>query len=140
MDMPIVAVSIHDRMEPCTELEGALTDLAVETHSGKTCSEARELIAQHQPILVFVDHPIWKESHAEIVKMEFAADKSFNIVVVGSLPDFEKYTLAIEHGAFNFIAPPFSHDALTMVVHAAAMDALDRRKSLTRVTVPEAAN
>jgi len=139
MDKPISTVLIHNRLEPCRELQGALGDLSLDTHSAKSCSEATDLVAQYRPLLVFVDLPIWNQSFPEIVNMEIAAEQAFTIIIVGSLPDIEEYVSAIEHGAFNFIAPPFGHDALTLVVHAAAMDALERRKTMGRVSMSHGA-
>jgi DNA-binding NtrC family response regulator len=138
MDMPILAVSMHDDMEWCTELEGALEDLAVEVYTVKRCGEANDVIAKYQPLLLFVDLNIWKQSHDEIVSMAVAADQTFNIIVVGSLPDIEKFVSAIEHGAFNFVAPPFARDVLALVVYTAAIDARDRRRSLSRAPLSQA--
>jgi DNA-binding NtrC family response regulator len=105
----------------------------VEFFCVKGCREAKDLIAQYHPVLVFVDVPIWSKSHADIVNMSKGADQNFNIIVVGPLPDIEQYVSAIERGAFNYVAPPFFHETLTPVVHSAAMDARERRESLERV-------
>jgi DNA-binding NtrC family response regulator len=139
MDMPILAVSIHDHMEPCTELEGLLGDMSVETYSVKRWDEARDLIAQYQPLLVFVDLNIWRQSSEEMVSAAVAADQTFNIIVVGPQPDIEKYVSAIELGAFLFVAPPFARDVLAQSVYAAALDARDRRSSLARTPFSHAA-
>jgi DNA-binding NtrC family response regulator len=133
MDNHLLAVLIHERSEPFEALKEALFDLSVEAYCVEGGSEAEDLIAEYQPLLVFVDLPIWSESHADIVDMVEGADQSLNIIVVGPLPDIQEHVAAIERGAFSFIAPPFSHKALTPVVHAAAMDARDRRESLVRV-------
>lgn len=127
MDNHLSAVLIHERPEPFEALKGALGDLSVESYCVKGSNGAEALIAQFQPLLVFVDLPIWSQSHADIVNMANAADQTFNIIVVGLLPDIEEYVSAVELGAFNFMAPPFSHDSLTMAVHSAAKDAMDRR-------------
>lgn len=133
MNTPLLAVMIHDRPEPLKTLEGALSNLLVESYSVKSCSEAKSLIAQYQPLVVFVDLLIWSKSFPYIVDLAKAADQGFNIIVVGALPDIEQYVSAVERGAFNYIAPPFSHDTLTMALHSASVDARERRESLARV-------
>ncbi len=135
METPLVAISIHEHPEPCKVLEAALGDLSVETYFVEGCPAARDLIAQYQPLLVFVDHAIWRRSHNEIVYMARAADQYFSIVVVGSTPDIEMYVSAIEQGAFEFIAPPFSLETLTRVVHSAALDAHELRESFARMSL-----
>jgi DNA-binding NtrC family response regulator len=140
MDMPILAVSMHDHMESCAELEGGLEDLSVEVYTVKRCGEAKDLIARYQPLLLFVDLNIWTQSHDEILSMAVAADQTFNIIVVGYLPDIEKYVWAIEHGAFNFVAPPFARDVLALVVYTAAIDARDRRRALARPPLSRASS
>ncbi len=135
MDTPLFAISIHEHPEPCKALEAALGDLSVETYFVKGWAAARDLIAQYQPLLVFVELAIWNRSHAEIVHLAGVADPYFNIVVVGSVPDIEMYVSTIEQGAFEFIAPPFAYEALTRVVHSAAKDARSCRQSLAPVTL-----
>jgi DNA-binding NtrC family response regulator len=135
MDTPLLAISIHEHPEPCKALEAALGDLSVETYFVKGLPAARDLIAQYQPLLVFVELAIWNRSHAEIVHLAGAADPYFNIVVVGSVPDIEMYVSAIEQGAFEFIAAPFAPETLTRVVQSAVKDARSCRESLARVSL-----
>jgi DNA-binding NtrC family response regulator len=85
-----------------------------------------------------VDLPIWRKSHADIVNKAISVDSTFNIIVVGTLPDIEQCASAIERGAFDYVAPPFSHETLTLLVHSAAMDARERRESLARVFLTHA--
>jgi DNA-binding NtrC family response regulator len=133
MDDHLLAVLIHERPEPFQALQGALGDLSVESHCAQTWSEARNIIAQYQPLLIFVDLSIWRKSHTDMVMMANAVRQVFNIVVVGMLPDIEKYISVVEQGAFSFVAPPFSHDTLTLIVHSAAVDARNLRESRAEV-------
>jgi DNA-binding NtrC family response regulator len=138
MNNVVFAVLIYERRTPFRALKGALSDLSVETYCVKKCSEAETLIAQYQPLMVFVDLSVWVKSFADIAKMAKAADQTFNFVVVASLPDAELNASTIEQGAFTFVAPPFSREALIPVVRAAVMDARDRRESLARVGLARA--
>ncbi len=133
MDNLLLAILIYERPYPFEALKGVLCDTSVESYSVDGWSEAKDIIAEYQPLLVFVDLPNWNRWHAGIVKMANAADHTFNIVVVGPLPDIELYVSAKEQGAFSFIAPPFSHGPLALVVHSAVMDVRDRRESLALV-------
>lgn len=139
VDNPILAVLIQERPDPFEALKSVLSDMDVEAYSVESCDEAKNLIAQYHPLLVFVDSPVWSRFHADIVNMAMAADRTFNIIVLGSAPDIELYASAIEQGAFNFVAPPFSREPLMRVVNSAAMDARERRESLTREVFAHAA-
>ena len=143
MDNRLLAILIHEHPEPFKTLKGALDDLSVESYCAKGCSEAHGLIAQYKPLVVFVDLPIWNKGHAEILNIAKAADQPLNLIVLGPMPDIEQYVSVLQQGAFNFIAPPLSHESLTMVVHAAAIEARQRRETFARVAVahpsPEAA-
>ncbi|MGO8790148.1 MAG: hypothetical protein ACLQVL_22570 [Terriglobia bacterium] len=132
MDNLILAVLIQERPDPFEALKGVLSGMDVEAYSVESCSEAQNLIAQYHPLLVFVDLPVWSRFHADIVNMAKAADQTFNIIVVGPTPDIELYASAIEQGAFNFVAPPFSREPLLRVVHSAAMDVQERNELLAR--------
>lgn len=137
MDMPILAVSLHNEKDQCIELEEALEDMSVEVYSAKRCVEAKELIANYQPLLLFVDLDIWKQLHDVILDMAISADQFMSIIIVASSPDIEMYVSAIEQGAFNFVAPPFARDVLAMIVYTAALDARNRRRSLSREPLPK---
>ena len=132
MDNLIVAVLIHEQTGSFEDLKGTLSDLSVETYCAQEWSGANDLIARYQPLVVFVDLPNWNKFSNDIHNTTAKTDHDFNIVVVGLLPDIERYVSAIERGAFSYIAPPLSHEGLTEVVHAAAMDARDRRGVVAR--------
>jgi DNA-binding NtrC family response regulator len=140
MDNLLLAVLIHERPDPFEALKGILSDLSVESYSITGYRDAKDLIAEYHPLLIFVDQPIWSRWHADIVKMAREADQTFNIIVVGPLLDIQLYVSAMEQGAFNYVAPPFSHRTLTVVVHSAAMDARDHRDSLALVASAHAAS
>ena len=86
MDMPIHTVSLHNEKDQCIELEEALEDMSVEVFSAKRCVEAKELIASYQPLLLFVDLDIWKQSHGVILDMAITADQFINISRCRFLP------------------------------------------------------
>jgi DNA-binding NtrC family response regulator len=132
MKTPLLAVLLHERPETFESLEGTLQDLSLETYGAKTWRAAEVLIDHYRPLLVFVDFSIWRKIHTGIVNKAMGTDHTFNPIVVGALPDIEEYVSAMEQGAFNYIAPPFSHESLTLLVHAAAVDASERREAVER--------
>jgi len=139
MDSQLVALEIHENYELGRALGPALAELPVESYSVESCNKATDVIAQHQPLLVFVDLSIWRLSRTEILEMQIAADQFFNVIVVGSAPDIETYVKTVEQGAFEYTAPPFFKETLNRLVQSAAMDARYRRESVAELPEPYAA-
>jgi DNA-binding NtrC family response regulator len=135
MTDPLFALVIHDHDEALKELEGILKDLSVESWRITNCDSAESLIAQYKPSMIFIGLPVWERSHQQLVDLCRKADLALNIIVVGTMPDIELYVAAIERGAFSFIAPPFTHDGLNIIVHSAAIDARERRDAMARAVV-----
>ena len=139
MDSPLVAIEIHESYELGKALGAALAELPAESYSVDRFNKAADVIAEYQPLLVFVDLAIWRLSRAELLEMQIAAEQFFNIIVVGSAPDIEIYVNAVEQGAFEYTAPPFFKDTLNRLVQSAAMDARYRRESVADLPEPFAA-
>ncbi len=136
MENPIVAVMIQDEYESLNHLGGVLGDLGVETHYANGFKEASRLIRRHEPHVIFVNQSQWSDYFEELVRLANTDDHFFNILVVGPLPQVEWRAAAIAHGAFEYVAPPFSHERLTREVHSAFLDVMDRREALARAFQP----
>src|SRR5579862_5989952 len=121
MNNPILAVRIHDKSEAGRALGTALANLPMESHGVESFVEAKELIAQLQPLMVFVDSAIWRAARADILEAQLAAAQFFNVIVVGSTSDIEIYVATLEQGAFEYTAPPFFQETLNRLVQSAAM-------------------
>lgn len=126
----LFALLVHDHAEPFESLRRALRDLSVETYSITTCKEARDLISQCQPHIIFTESAVADGPWTRILKMAEAADVPVSVIVVGTVPDTRFYLSAMERGAFDFVAPPFEHEALNFVVRSAALNAHRRREAL----------
>jgi len=126
MSERLFALLIHDGREPFEDLRRTLKDLSVETFSVETCQEARELIAQCKPQLVFTENSLADGSWVSIQQMAEDADVPLSVIVVGS--DSRNYLSVMERGAFDFVAPPFEHEPLNCVVRCAAAEALRKRE------------
>ena len=124
------AFLIHDQPESFQELEGILKDLSVETWSIKNCDSAESLFSHHNPSLVFVDLSVWERACEQLAVLERKA--TLNVIVVGTVADIELYVSSIQRGALSFIAPPFEHNGLSIIIHAAAIDVRERRKVMAQ--------
>ena len=132
MSEHLFAVLIHDRPDPFDALRRTLNDLSVETYSVSTCKEAEELITHCKPQIVFAENSVADGSWRTILKMAEAEDVPLSVIVVGAVPDTRHYVSVMEHGAFDYVAPPFEHEPLDHVIKSAALDALRRRNALAR--------
>ncbi len=130
MENPIVAVMIQDEYESLNHMAGVLSDLGIETHYANGFKEASRLVKRHRPHLVFVNQSQWSDSFEEIVELANTAEYLLDILVVGPIPQVDWRASAIAHGAFNYVAPPFSHEKLAREVHLAYIDVMDRREAL----------
>jgi DNA-binding NtrC family response regulator len=131
----LCAFLIYEHTEPFKELEGILKNLSVETWSINTCDSAERLFAQHEPSLVFVEISVWERESERLAELAKKATLVLNVIVVGALTDINLYVSSIKRGAFSFIAPPFAHDGLNILVHSAAMDVRERRDFMRQATV-----
>jgi len=130
MNDHLFALLIHDRPEPFAALTRTLKDLRIETYSVATCQEAKHLISQCKPHLIFTEDALVDGSWTRVLRMAEDADVPLNVIVVGTLPDTRQYLSAMERGAFDFLAPPFEHQPLKFVVRSAALDVQRRREAL----------
>jgi len=118
-----LALLVHDRPAPLESLKSALKELAVETYSVNSCQEAKRLLPQTHPHIVFTDTTLPDGTWADVVDLAENATSPVNVIVVGSNKDVKFYIAALERGAYDFVLPPFERKALDYVVHSAADDA-----------------
>ena len=116
-------------------MRAVLRDLSIETYSVSTCKEAEDLISECQPHVVFTESSMVDGSWVSILNMAEEANVPLSVIVVGALPDTRHYVSVMERGAFDFVAPPFEHEPLNLVVRSAALDAHRRREASARTVV-----
>lgn len=131
----LFALLVHDCSYPMESLKAALKGLSVDTYSAQTVADSARLLSQTQPQLVFTDTSLPDGSWADVINLAAEAETPVNVIVVGVNKDVKLYISALERGAFDFVLPPFEHDALDYVVQSAAEDARRRRQALARVAV-----
>jgi DNA-binding NtrC family response regulator len=117
----VFALMVHDHPEHFRELEGMLKDLSVETWNIGHSNSAGEMTSRYKPDLVFIELNVWDRLHHQLASLARKADPALDIIVVGTRPDINRYVSSIEQGAAGYIAPPFTHDGLSIIVHSAAM-------------------
>jgi DNA-binding NtrC family response regulator len=131
----VFALLVHESAEPFATLKRTLADLGVHTFSVTTCQEAKHLIAQCQPHLVFTETALADGSWMRLSRMADDSDVPLSVIVVGSQPDPRQDVVVMERGAFDFIAPPFAPEALEGVVRSATLDVHRRREASVRAVL-----
>jgi len=128
MNNRFFALLVHDRPDPLESLNTALKELSVETYSVRTCAEARRLILQTQPDLIFTDTCLPDGSWADVVDLPEKFGSPLNVIVVSATEDVQLYMSVLERGAFDFVLPPFERKGLEFIVRSGGEDARHRRK------------
>jgi DNA-binding NtrC family response regulator len=128
MNQHLSALLVYDQPHPLESLKPVLRDLSVETCSVRTCEEAGRMVTQMRPQLVFTDTFLPDGSWADVVRMAKMASSPVDVIVVGAREDIKLYLSALEGGAFDFVLPPFEHEALEFVVESARQDVRRRRQ------------
>lgn len=84
------------------------------------------------PRTVFTATNLPDGTSADLVRLVAAASLAVNVIVVSRLDDCGLYLDAIEGGAFDFLAPPFTADYTSHVLHCTMSNALTRAKAQSR--------
>jgi len=130
----VSALLVHQQREPLRSLRLALERQAVETARAQNCQEAwRILSGANPPHLIFTDTALPDGLWKDVLALAAQAPQPVNVIVVARLVDTRLYIEAIEAGAFDFLAPPFTVAELAHVVRCAADNVLARREAEARV-------
>jgi DNA-binding NtrC family response regulator len=128
------ALLIHNEPELFGNLRRVLRELSVETYSIDSCKEAEDLILQWKPQMVFVADDLPDGAWEDVVKVVNASELPVSVIAVGAFPDVRQYLLAMEHGAFDFVTPPFEPGRLKPIVDAAAVNTYNRQQALAQAS------
>ncbi|HLY60557.1 MAG TPA: response regulator [Terriglobia bacterium] len=131
----IFAILIHDQPGPLDSLKLVLRDLSVETFSVTSLEEARRLIPQTSPHILFTATSVADGSWTDVIYLAEQADIPLNVIVVSANKDIKLYITALERGAYDFVLPPFEPLALDIVVRSAGENVRHRRRALARLAV-----
>jgi DNA-binding NtrC family response regulator len=129
----ISALLVHQQTEPLRGLRHALESQSVQTTRLRSCREVREaLTSSYPPHLIFTDTTLPDGIWADVIALAAKAPLPVNVIVVARDVDTRLYIEAIEAGAFDFVAPPFSTPDLAHVVSCAADNVTARREAQAR--------
>jgi DNA-binding NtrC family response regulator len=115
----LIALMVHTQRNPFDLLRWRLENMSIDTISVQTCREAREVLAQVKPHLLFTECALADGSWASVMEMAQSEEVPLNVIVVGQTPDTKTYLSVMERGAFDFIVPPFEREPLNFVVRCA---------------------
>jgi DNA-binding NtrC family response regulator len=135
MSENLFALLVHDHPEPFESLKRTLKDLSVGSYSVKTCKEAGDLISYCKPQIIFAESAVTDGSWVSVINKAEEAEVPLNVIVVAAQPDPQLYMRVMERGAYDFVAPPFEHEPLNLLLHSAAEDTHRRREALAQAAL-----
>jgi DNA-binding NtrC family response regulator len=122
------ALLVHQNSETMRSLVGALERQGVHVTQAGSRAQAKRMLGGLDPVpLVFTDIQLPDGTWADILAVGKKVALPVNVIVVARVVDTRFYVEAIEAGAFDFIAPPFTASDLTHVIRCALDNALERR-------------
>ena len=115
----ITALLVSDGSEPFEKLELVLDSQGIKTYWARDRAEARlQLERRESPQMIFTDTTLPDGTWADVVRV--AAPHWVPVILVSRLVDLDLYVQSLDHGAFDFIVPPFVSSDLAHVVKCAA--------------------
>ncbi len=137
MNEEISALLVYDQEEPLEALKSGLEQRAVRVSRIRTCAEASPALkATDPPHLIFTDTTLPDGTWADVLALAPDAPEPVNVIVVARLGAVKFYVDVIEHGAFDFIAPPFTGHDFDHVLRCAVDNVLRRRDAQSPVEEP----
>jgi DNA-binding NtrC family response regulator len=128
----LVALLVHDGPGPFDSLQRALRELSIDTYSVSSCREARDLLSQWNPQVIFTESSLKDGPWVNILHTADSGENPVSVIVVAAHPDTRLYVSIMERGAFDFVAPPFEHESLRFVTRSAALDTQRRRDVMSQ--------
>ena len=132
MSQRVRALVVADELHPLESLREALRDVSVDTSSARTREEAKRLLTQTKPDLIFTTTSVSDGSWSDVVDLAEKAINPCDVIVVSPTTDVKFYLSAIERGAFDFMVPPFERAPLNHIVRSGWLDVQKRRQTLAR--------
>ena len=118
-DYSALVVSAQDGVYlPLAEcLQGDL----VPTLRARTCREARSLLQQCTPQVLFTDTSLPDGSWTDVLSLAAGQSGNIPVILVSRFDDMELYLQAIERGAFDFMSLPLRPSDVAFVFEHASM-------------------
>ncbi len=124
----ISTLLVHQESDTLRSLKAALERQGVRVIQAESCAQAKRMLGGVNPApLVFTDTQMPDGTWVDILAVAEKAPQHVNVIVVARVVDTRFYVEAIEAGAFDFIAPPFTATDLAHVIRCAADNVIARR-------------
>ena len=119
---------VHQNSDTLRLLKAALELQGLRVSQAESCAQAKRMLGGLSPApLVFTDTQMPDGTWGDILVVAENAAQHVNVIVVSRVVDTRFYVEAIEAGAFDFIAPPFTATDLAYVVRSAVDNVITRR-------------
>ncbi len=127
MQKPMRALLVFKPGEQLKSLQIALRSQDMEMIQAQSVQEAAAILNRSDPPgIVFTDIALPDGNWEDVLEL---ASKSYwpaNTIVVSRLVDMTFYVKVIEHGAFDFIAPPFNKSDLEHIIRTATWNVYNK--------------
>ena len=134
MPEKITALLVHHNSETLISLKAVLERQGVRVIQAESRAQAKRLLDGLNPApLVFTDIQLPDGTWADVLAAAGKAALPVNVIVVARVVNTRFYVEAIETGAFDFVAPPFSATELAHVVRCASDNVISQRNALPRL-------
>lgn len=115
----VFALMVHDRPDPCETLKAVLRRLGVDTFSVHSCAEARRLLEQTHPHLLFTDTRLPDGTWIDVLNLSDRAPALICAILVGTSKDPELLQAAVDYGALDCLSPPFDAKTISVLLQRA---------------------
>lgn len=126
----VFALLVSERIDSLEGLRAMLRGQSVGAWSAQSCEEVAQLLEQTRPDLIFTDVRLCDGTWVDVVSLAEKASAPTNVIVVGACKDARLYISAMDHGAFDFILPPFEVEPMAHVLKVAVDNVRHRRQDL----------
>jgi FixJ family two-component response regulator len=117
MPTKIRALLIYDEGGPLAALKPLLERLGIQTVRARSCAEMRGTLAYLEPpVLIFTDTAFPDGTWTDVEALAKQARPVAPVIVVSRFVDVPLYLDVLEHGASDFIVPPFIESDLVHVI------------------------
>jgi DNA-binding NtrC family response regulator len=100
-------------------LSEALRHTGVEMKAASSVAEARSLVRQEKPAVVFCEGRLADGSFRDLLRAAEVKQSHLPVVVASRLGETEEYLEAMRLGAFDFISRPYHRSEVEYIVHNA---------------------
>ncbi|MGH9453514.1 MAG: response regulator [Terriglobia bacterium] len=110
----------------------------VHTLRARTCREARSLLQQCTPRVLFTDTSLPDGSWTDVLNLATGQSGNIPVILVSRFDDMELYLQAIERGAFDFMSLPLSPSDVAFIFQHASMANLQSPANARRAAAASA--